>query len=53
MMTIERVRELEKIDAKEADDHRRVTARTVQHRTADKSVRDLLIEVNDPENPVP
>jgi len=47
MATIERaVRELEKIDGKEAEEHRRVwTARTVQYRTADKSVRDLLAEI--------
>lgn len=48
MAAIERaVRELEKIDAKEAEEHRRVwAARTVQYRTADKSVRDLVTEVN-------
>jgi hypothetical protein len=47
MATIERsVRELEKIDTKEAEEHRRVwAARTVQYRTADKSVRDLLAEI--------
>jgi hypothetical protein len=48
MGAIERaVRELEKIDAKEMEDHRRVwTARTVHYKTADKSVRDLVTEVN-------
>ena len=48
MAAIERaVRELEKIDAKEMEDHRRVwTARTVHYKTADKSVRDLVTEVN-------
>jgi hypothetical protein len=48
MTAIERsIRELEKIDAKEVDEHRRVwTARTIQYRTADKSVRDLIAEVN-------
>jgi hypothetical protein len=48
MAAIERaVRELEKIDTKEAEEHRRVwAARTVQYRTADKSVRDLVADVN-------
>jgi hypothetical protein len=41
------IRELEKIDTKEAEDHRRVwTQRTVHYRTADKSVRDLIAEIN-------
>ena len=48
MAAIERaVRELEKIDAKEMEDHRRVwTTRAVHYKTADKSVRDLVTEVN-------
>ena len=47
MAAVERaVRELEKIDAKEMEDHRRVwTARSVHYKTADKSVRDLVTEV--------
>jgi hypothetical protein len=41
------VRDLEKIDAREADDHRKVwSQRSVQYRTVDKSVRDLVTEVN-------
>lgn len=41
------VRDLEKIDTREADEHRRVwNQRTVQYRTVDKSVRDLVTEVN-------
>lgn len=41
------IRELEKIDAKEMEDHRRVwTARVAHYRTADKSVRDLLAEIS-------
>ena len=41
------IRELEKIDAKEAEEHRRVWAARVAHyRTADKSVRDLLAEIS-------
>ena len=41
------VRDLENIDAREVDEHRRVwNQRTVQYRTVDKSVRDLVTEVN-------
>jgi hypothetical protein len=41
------VRDLEKIDAREADEHRKVwNQRSVQYRTVDKSVRDLVTEVN-------
>jgi hypothetical protein len=48
MTAIDRaIRELEKIDTKEMEDHRRVwTARTVHYRVADKSVRDLSTEVS-------
>jgi hypothetical protein len=48
MTSVERaVRDLEAIDAKEVEEHRRVWARrSVQYRTADKSVRDLVTEVN-------
>jgi hypothetical protein len=48
METIDRtIEDLEKIDAKEANDHRRVwTARAAHYRTAHKSVTDFVIEVN-------
>lgn len=48
MGAVERaVRDLEKIDSREAEEHRKVwTQRTVQYRTVDKSVRDLVTEVN-------